>query len=118
VDPGEVRQISLGTTVNSGFSEVVTARYLEDFSGTQGQGGWYHGYYATSGSSESFTQLPFFNGDNLQESATIPPLRGCGATAAYRAARSPGPSCVWVRPLLPEARGSALAAGIDCRFDR
>lgn len=69
--PGEVRQISLGTTVTSGLAEVVTSHSVADFSGTQGQE-WYYGYYATPGSPASFTQMPFYTGV-WQESATSPP---------------------------------------------
>jgi hypothetical protein len=108
--PGEVRQISLGTTVSSGLAQVVTARSLADYSGTQGQGGWYYGYYDTPGNSPSFTQMSFFTG-NWQESPTFPPYTYLWNAGGLPGGPPYGPTHWAVRRWVSDVAGSVSIDG-------
>ena len=54
--------------VLEGLMTVTTiANSVRDFTNSQGNGGWYYGYYSGSLTSESFKQLPYFsNGSDVK----------------------------------------------------
>jgi uncharacterized membrane protein len=109
--PGEVRTISLGTTVTTATSETVTASSEADFSGTQGQGGWYYGYYATPASADTFTQLPVFNGYNWQEEATLPPYTQLWSSGGFPGGPPYGPTHWAARRWVSDVAGTVSITG-------